>query len=233
MVGVRRVELLAGGALLALAGLSVASAQTAGCGPNSTCGLVFRKDTTVTLTASPNEGAVFKRWLGACSGYQPSCVVTMDQAKNVAAQFETPPSFTSTIPQLAEAKQDFYALLMAIRKWAYDNGVTFNYSALSLNALTPYTSAAERTNPWGSPYQVNNGAPLGGPAPVDGFRLYVWGIPAGAQAQWISEMQALFTPYGLSQVFPGWGNPTDISLIFNAMNAGYSTQSSCGGQPCR
>jgi len=227
------VRRLASGGLLVLAALGTASAQSAGCGPNTTCGLVFQKNATVTLTAMPQPGAIFKRWLGACSGYQPSCVVTMTQARNVAAQFETPPSFTSTIPQLQETKQDFYALLMAVRKWAYDNGVAYDYSALSLGALTPYTTAAERTTPWGSPYVVNNGAPLGGPAPVNGFRLYVWGIPAGQQAQWVAELEALFTPYGLSQVFPGWGDPTDVSLIFNTMYAGYSTQSSCGGQPCR
>ena len=42
---------------------------------------------TVTLTAAPaNQGAVFTGWLGACTGVG-ACVVTLDKAKDVSANF--------------------------------------------------------------------------------------------------------------------------------------------------
>ncbi|NJD31905.1 MAG: hypothetical protein FIB04_08470, partial [Gammaproteobacteria bacterium] len=43
--------------------------------------------TTVTLTASSSGRFAFAGWSGACSGSEPTCVVTMDAAKSVTAQF--------------------------------------------------------------------------------------------------------------------------------------------------
>gem|GEM_PF-5136456 len=45
--------------------------------------------TPVTLTAKADEGSVFEGWLGACSGMDVTCVVTMDGDKTVQAMFET------------------------------------------------------------------------------------------------------------------------------------------------
>ena len=59
------------------------------------CGVECNKDynggTEVTLTATPASGQRFVGWTGDCSGSATTCVVTMDQARNVVATFEPIP----------------------------------------------------------------------------------------------------------------------------------------------
>lgn len=45
--------------------------------------------TSLTLSAQPAQGYVFKNWSGACSGSTNSCSVNMDSAKTVVANFIT------------------------------------------------------------------------------------------------------------------------------------------------
>jgi secreted trypsin-like serine protease len=51
---------------------------------------------SVTLTATPAAGSTFAGWGGACSGTG-QCVVTMDQARNVTAQFTSPTPVTRVL----------------------------------------------------------------------------------------------------------------------------------------
>jgi hypothetical protein len=51
-----------------------------------TCADTFAPGTQVTLTAQADADSLFEGWQGACSGTEP-CVVTMDTAKSVRAQF--------------------------------------------------------------------------------------------------------------------------------------------------
>ncbi|MDA8412574.1 MAG: choice-of-anchor D domain-containing protein [Desulfobacteraceae bacterium] len=53
----------------------------------SVCSASFTTDTSVTLDTSPDTYALFTGWGGACSGTNPSCIVTMDSDKNVSASF--------------------------------------------------------------------------------------------------------------------------------------------------
>lgn len=55
------------------------------CGP--LCTASFTQGTMVTLTASPDSGATFGGWGGACTGAGATCVVTMNAAKTVNATF--------------------------------------------------------------------------------------------------------------------------------------------------
>ncbi len=50
----------------------------------------FLKGETVTLTAVPEDGYVFLGWVGACSGNNPVCTLTMDSDKEAAAWFGFP-----------------------------------------------------------------------------------------------------------------------------------------------
>ena len=50
------------------------------------CGGVYDLNTTVTLAAAPEPGAVFAGWSGACVGTGP-CMVVVDGAKSVVAAF--------------------------------------------------------------------------------------------------------------------------------------------------
>ena len=51
-----------------------------------TCSVILKEDSTITLTAIPDEGSTFTGWSGACSGTA-ACEVTMDAAKSVTATF--------------------------------------------------------------------------------------------------------------------------------------------------
>jgi uncharacterized repeat protein (TIGR02543 family) len=55
----------------------------------TTCTVNQTSGTTITLTATPDSGATFNSWGGACSGTTPTCSVTMNAAKSVTASFTT------------------------------------------------------------------------------------------------------------------------------------------------
>ena len=55
---------------------------------NGTCNALFTDGTAITLTAVASEGSLFSGWSGtSCSGTDPSCTITMDQAHSVSASF--------------------------------------------------------------------------------------------------------------------------------------------------
>jgi hypothetical protein len=67
---------------------TVTSAPTGiGCGVD--CTENYATGTTATLTATPTIGSLFVSWSGACTGSAPTCVVTMDQVRNVTATFNS------------------------------------------------------------------------------------------------------------------------------------------------
>jgi hypothetical protein len=69
------------------------SSVPAGIDCGATCDASFGEGTEVTLTATPQPGAVFMGWSGACSGLG-GCTVTMDGTKVVAARFAYPLTVT-------------------------------------------------------------------------------------------------------------------------------------------
>ena len=83
---------------------SVASSP-AGISCGSTCAADFQAGSKVTLTATPDAGATFTNWGGACTGTAPTCDVTVDAAVNVSATFSsvTPPPVGPYIDMTAPA----------------------------------------------------------------------------------------------------------------------------------
>ncbi|WP_168058585.1 InlB B-repeat-containing protein [Candidatus Manganitrophus noduliformans] len=67
-------------------GSGTVTSSPAGIDCGATCSFTFTTGTTVTLTAPPSADSVFIGWSGACSGTG-NCVVTMDAAKSVTANF--------------------------------------------------------------------------------------------------------------------------------------------------
>ncbi len=65
--------------------------QTAGINCGSTCTASFNYGSMITLTAYPDPGSYFTGWTGPCTGgsgsQSLSCMVTMDSAKSVTADF--------------------------------------------------------------------------------------------------------------------------------------------------
>lgn len=65
----------------------------------ATCTASEIANATVVLTATPDAGASFSGWGGACSGSSVTCTVTMSSAESVSASFSNGPSS----PQLSVA----------------------------------------------------------------------------------------------------------------------------------
>nr|WP_283770135.1 hypothetical protein [Variovorax sp. PCZ-1] len=55
--------------------------------PATGCSSLFADNTIVSLTATPGSGQSFTGWSGSCAGSASSCLVTMSQARDVAANF--------------------------------------------------------------------------------------------------------------------------------------------------
>lgn len=68
-------------------GSGTVSSTPSGISCGGTCTAEFPQGTVVALTASPSTGSTFASWSGACTGASTTCNVTMDQARNVTAQF--------------------------------------------------------------------------------------------------------------------------------------------------
>jgi hypothetical protein len=51
------------------------------------CSYQLASGSAVTLTASPNTNSLFGGWMGACSGVNPVCGITMDSDKDTTATF--------------------------------------------------------------------------------------------------------------------------------------------------
>jgi photosystem II stability/assembly factor-like uncharacterized protein len=71
------------------AGGGTVTSNPAGINCGASCSATFNSSTAVTLTATPDAGAIFAGWVGACSGTG-SCMVTMDANKSVTARFVYP-----------------------------------------------------------------------------------------------------------------------------------------------
>ena len=64
----------------------------------SACKAIVDVDKTITLTATPDAGAVFKAWTGACTGQGATCTLTVTHAVSTNAVFDVagPPTTTPT-----------------------------------------------------------------------------------------------------------------------------------------
>jgi hypothetical protein len=69
-------------------GTGTVTSNTGAINCGTTCAASFAAGSSVTLTASPGAGWIFAGWTaGPCAGSNPSCVVTMNSAQSVTAQF--------------------------------------------------------------------------------------------------------------------------------------------------
>ncbi|MFO1412435.1 MAG: IPTL-CTERM sorting domain-containing protein [Burkholderiales bacterium] len=70
------------------AGTVTSSPGDIDCG--STCQQTFAAGTVITLTAQPEQDALFVEWRGACTGSSTTCTVTLNQSATVTAVFGMP-----------------------------------------------------------------------------------------------------------------------------------------------
>ena len=67
--------------------VSASGGTCAGTGTGTTCNQSYDTGTEVRLTATPQAGATFTGWSGACSGSARTCSVTLSGASSVTATF--------------------------------------------------------------------------------------------------------------------------------------------------
>ncbi|MCA1657529.1 MAG: InlB B-repeat-containing protein, partial [Actinobacteria bacterium] len=75
-------------------GTGTITSTPAGINCGTTCTATYDHGTQVTLTPDPATGSTFAGWGGDCTGTG-ACVVTMTQARSVAATFNLPPPDTT------------------------------------------------------------------------------------------------------------------------------------------
>jgi hypothetical protein len=76
--------------------------------PKTTCiSTPLSPGTQISLFATPNAGAPFRGWSGACSGTQTTCTLTMDGDKAVNADFATGFNFSANSSSIAIQKGKF------------------------------------------------------------------------------------------------------------------------------
>ena len=122
----------------------------------ATCSASFPSGTVVSLTATPARGSLFAGWSGVCSGTA-SCSVTMDEAKNVTATFDTVPPFdfgASPSPKTITAGQSAQFMIEVRGQPGFSAAVSFSCSSgvpqgavCSFNptSVSPGASAATTT----------------------------------------------------------------------------------------
>lgn len=68
-------------------GLGTVASVPAGIDCGATCNATFVQGASVTLTATPAAGYIFKSWSGDCTGSVNTCTVAMNGVKAVTASF--------------------------------------------------------------------------------------------------------------------------------------------------
>jgi hypothetical protein len=77
-------------------GSGTVTSNPAGINCGATCVFAYASGQSVTLTPTPASGYDFSSWSGACTGSE-ACIVTMDAAKSVTANFTAIPTRSSVL----------------------------------------------------------------------------------------------------------------------------------------
>ncbi len=96
-------------------GAGAVSSGQAGIDCGSTCSALLPSGTTVTVSAVPGAGAVFKEWRGACAGSGATCTVSPTGATTVTAVFsqvftDDPLVARSTVPKVVHLTELRHAI---------------------------------------------------------------------------------------------------------------------------
>lgn len=84
---------------VAVSGGGSVTSSPSGISCSGDCVEQYPTGTPVTLTATPASGWILSNWSGGCSGSSSSCVVALDEGKNVTATFtQSSPSPSPTTP---------------------------------------------------------------------------------------------------------------------------------------
>ena len=112
---------------LAGSGSGRVESTPAGINCGTKCREAFEADTSVTLTAEPDEGSSFVSWSGACQGDTPTCALTMNAAQQVTARFDSDaaPDGAPTITSFAADKTEITAGESVTFSWEVTGAESF------------------------------------------------------------------------------------------------------------
>ena len=88
---------------IAKSGSGLVTSSPAGINCGSDCSEPYADGSTVTLTAAPSAGYVFRGWGGVCAGTSTTCTVTMSAARNVNVSFESSGTAPGSIDEVIAA----------------------------------------------------------------------------------------------------------------------------------
>jgi phospholipase C len=133
-----------------VAGTVTSSPAGIDCG--SHCSATFDLGSTVTLTATPTAGGVFKGWSGACTGTGP-CTFDLNTTVSVTANFTVGLQSINHIIFMAQENRAFDHYFGAMREYWAQNG----YSDQQFDGLPQFNSPAGQppTNPGCDPTTSN------------------------------------------------------------------------------
>lgn len=146
------------------AGTVSSSPATLDCRTN--CQRNVDPDTTITLSATPDDHAYFTGWGGNCGGTGPTCILTMHGDRNVTARFVTditPPTPTLTAPtgftgpasvRFDEPTRGITAANVVLREPSGSADIPVTRVCRSLHGIVPCSNVNVRTvtlspaHPW-------------------------------------------------------------------------------------
>ena len=174
----------------------------------TSCSAVYAYDTSVVLTATPDAGALFQGWSGACTGNTPTCTVAVTQSLTVTATFRPPVNYAFTTSQtftpgalggLAGADQACQSLADAA-------GLGGHYVALMSTSTVDAASRIVNASGW----MRTDGKPIGG-TPSSILNDYIIDYPID-----VDEHGTLL------------GGPNTLTATGSTANGKYRKGDSCG-----
>ncbi len=150
------------------------------------CSGTFDGNTVVTLLSSAATGSMFSGWGGACAG-RAECTVTMDQAREVTAQFDLP-------PQRVAGCRD-YQVSVAANQWWQDSNIAVQAGqTLYFTARGPWGDSAGQVDANG---RVTQEIAAAGVVPLPGIpimtlvgRIGAGGQPIRIGSDWVTTADA-------------------------------------------
>jgi len=125
-------------------GTGVVTSLPAGINCGGTCAANFNHGTVVTLTAAPSSGSTFSGWSGGGCGGAGNCLVTLNSAQTVTAQFNTSQLFVM-MPLIMKSRQPGVDLV---------GSFSLNPGGPSFSASTPVTVSVTITNQGADPATI-------------------------------------------------------------------------------
>jgi hypothetical protein len=142
---------------VAVTGSGSVESQPAGIRCGSSCSASFENGGTVTLSATPELGARFTGWGGACSGTASTCTVSMSAARTVTAGFTALPRSSPWTPGTALSVSGADRPRIALDAAGNATAVWLQRESPSLARSSVWVSRRPAGGNWSAPERLDSG----------------------------------------------------------------------------